>query len=235
MSYAHSQPEKTDVIPWNPIPYVTLQKSYFGALVLLGRGSFARAPLSVILFDQIGPGINSRRKIYGSTSLHFAQLMRLQQEDLTKTHVDQCNQDARIQPNINAFIDLPGVFMLYTPSPSFLVLAKAFFRGSSEQYGFLIKVTPPSIMGSQRNLSLNDSVCPFLLLFPLLPFLFFLSPYPVPGALLGVAMLEVPHLRSLRLLLQEPEPKKETALFPPLPCKRTLFFSFSFFKSCFYS
>ncbi|KAK7320855.1 hypothetical protein VNO77_30725 [Canavalia gladiata] len=180
---------------------------------LLGRGSFARAPLSVILFDQIGPGINSRRKIYGSTSLHFAQLMRLQQEDLTKTHIDQCNQDARIQPNINAFIDLPGVFMLYTPSTSFLVLAKAFFRGSSEQYGFLIKVTPPSIMGGERNLSLNDSMCPLLLLFPLLPFLFFLSPYPVPDALLGVAILEVPHLRSLRLLLQEPEPKKGSPLF----------------------
>ncbi|KAK7316008.1 hypothetical protein VNO77_34614 [Canavalia gladiata] len=95
----------------------------------------------------------------------------------------------------------PRVFMLYAPSTSFLVLAKAFFRGSSEQYGFLIKVTPPSIMGGERKLSLNDSVCPFLLLFPLLPFLFFLSPYPVPGALLGVAILEVPHLRSLRLLL----------------------------------
>ncbi|KAK7349913.1 hypothetical protein VNO77_07777 [Canavalia gladiata] len=105
--------------------------------------------------------------------------------------------------------------MLYAPSTSFLVLAKAFFRGSSEQYGFLIKVTPPSIMGGERKLSLNDSVCPFLLLFPLLPFLFFLSPYPVPGALLGVAILEVPHLRSLRLSLQEPEPKKGSPLFCP--------------------
>ncbi|KAK7316009.1 hypothetical protein VNO77_34619 [Canavalia gladiata] len=137
--------------PWTSRMLLNISKYLLGRL--LGRGSFARAPLSVILFDQIGPSINSRRKIYGSTSLHFAQLMRLQQEDLTKTHIDQCNQDARIQPNINAFIDLPGVFMLYTPSTSFLVLAKAFFRGSSEQYGFLIKVTPPSIMGGERNLS----------------------------------------------------------------------------------
>ncbi|KAK7315998.1 hypothetical protein VNO77_34597 [Canavalia gladiata] len=130
MSYAHSQPEKTDVIPWNPIPY--------------------SPPL-----DEAPP---------------------------------------------RYFI----VWMLLVPEKF-----QAFFRGSSEQYVFLIKVTPPSIMGGQRNLSLNNSVCPFLLLFPLLPFLFFLSPYPVPGALLGVAILEVPHLRSLRLLLQEPEPKKE--------------------------
>ncbi|KAK7320856.1 hypothetical protein VNO77_30726 [Canavalia gladiata] len=100
------------------------------------------------------------------------------------------------------------VWMLLVPEKF-----QAFFRGSSEQYGFLIKVTPPSIMGGERNLSLNDSVCPLLLLFPLLPFLFFLSPYPVPDALLGVAILEVPHLRSLRLLLQEPEPKKGSPLF----------------------
>ncbi|KAK7360124.1 hypothetical protein VNO77_02102 [Canavalia gladiata] len=192
--------------PWTSRMLLNIGKYLLGRL--LGRGSFAQARLSVILFNQIGSGVNSRRKIYGSTSLHFAQLMRLQQEAPPRYFI---------------------VWMLLVPEKF-----QAFFRGSSEQYGFLIKVIPPSIMGGQRNLSLNDSVCPFFLLSPLLPFLFFLSPYPVPGALLGVAILDVPHLRSLRLLLQEPEPKKEAPLLPPLPCKRTLFLSFFFFKSCFF-
>ncbi|KAK7316004.1 hypothetical protein VNO77_34606 [Canavalia gladiata] len=113
---------------------------------------------------------------------------------------------------------------------------QAFFRGSSEQYGFLTKVTPPSIMGDQRNLSLSMILCA--------PFCFFFLSFPSYSSYLLTRSLvlfwewqswKFPTFVLSAFCCKNQSQKRKPPLLPPLPSQRTLFFSFSFFKSCFSS